>query len=147
MPLERRLSIRMVSYWDRLRKENPLPPYEKLRRESLSDIWGSSIIFTVSKRDKHLYYQYLHVGEDIRQLIGSGMVGQEVMQNPNFLPLKPLVVVMDDVIRNPRALEHNGQFVDMHGHMTKYRSCILPFGRDEQHVSHCMVGLTWTSLH
>ena len=45
---QKRLTDRLTSYWDLLRKENTMPEFAKFNNSSLSDVWDYCVLFSVN---------------------------------------------------------------------------------------------------
>ncbi len=141
---DHRLPDRLATYWNGLRKELVLPDFSQFNASAVSDIWQSCILFTVSPpvEGKPSTLNFSQVGDKVREIYGKDMVGRSFTTNQRNFQGAAIVRHAETILANPTVLTDNGQFVNERSKMVKYRSCLLPFGRDAK-VTHILVGLSW----
>lgn len=142
--IENRLSERLISYWDGLRRGEPLADFARFNTESIADIWPQCIIFTVGPEaeGKPHAISFTRIGDKVRTIYSGDMIGRTFHTSQKHFPAAAIVRRMDQVIKEPRMMTDTGQFVSENSKIVKYRSCLLPFGSNGK-VTHVVVGLSW----
>ena len=144
--IEHRLPSRLTAYWERIRQQNPVPPFEKFNPEVVSDLWPKCFSVSIFKEGNKPTYIYDFIGADLEGIFGKGLAGQRVKARLGFLPAAKMMEQMDKSITNPFPITVEGQFIDFHSKVIKYRSCLLPFGKSREQISHFVIGLSWKSF-
>lgn len=124
--LERRITVRLVGYWEKLRGNRVMPAENDIDPEDLADLWD--YCFLVQVRDFHKKdYNYTYLGSAIMEAYRGGLSLDDksclVDINANKLSFDYAKVIQD---RAPTIQE--GQFVNAEGNIVKYRQCLLPLG-------------------
>ena len=141
---EHRLGDRLITYWNTLKKDQKMPDFAHFNASSITDVWQNCVLFTVapSNDGKPYTLNFQQVGESVRGLYGNDMVGRSFNTSQRHFQGAAIVRRMEEVIVSPCTLSDVGQFVNERSKTVKYRSCLLPFGRDDK-VTHVIVGLSW----
>ena len=82
------------------------------------------------------------LGDQVKSLYGNDVAGRPMFSGMKHFQGASIVRRMDDMIATPQVMYDQGQFVNERGKIVKYRSCLLPFGKDGK-VSHILAGLSW----
>lgn len=141
---EHRLSDRLITYWNTLRKDAALPDFGHFNASAIEDVWQHCVLFTVAPGIESRPYtlNFYQVGEKVRGLYGNDMVGRSFSTGQRHFQGAAIVRRMEEVIQSPCTITDVGQFVNERSKTVKYRSCLLPFGREGK-VTHVVVGLSW----
>ena len=141
---EQRLTFRLQAHWDTTRREAVMPEFGQFNVGPISDIWQQCMLFTVqpSAPGAPAAVQFYKIGDGLRKLYSQDPTGMTVTTAQKHFEGAKIVARMADIIDNPRAMVEDGQFVNARGKMVKYRSCLLPFGKDGK-VTHIVTGLSW----
>lgn len=139
-----RLTDRLVSYWNIIRKESLMPEFAHFNKSALDDIWQQCILFTIQPTAEYAspMVNFYTVGEKVKSLYTRDMTGQTITAGQKHFQGAALVKKVADVIAKPEPLFDQGQFVNERSKIVKYRSCMLPFGTNTK-VTHIVVGLSW----
>jgi hypothetical protein len=125
---DKRLTKRLIDYWDRLKKELPLPAWEQFNIEGLADVWGKCCVWRVEVAESpEIRPQYMY--EYAQQFAGARITKR-----------------VNEVVQNRAPLFDEGTYVNERNKTVKYRSCLLPFGTKEGKVTHIVLGLSWRSF-
>ncbi len=144
--LEHRLSKRLTDYWDRVRNDNQLPSIDVFNPSVIDDLWQKCFQVSLVMEDGKPIYTYDFIGKELEIIFGSGLAGQKVKSKLSFMPARKMIEHMDNSIKNPFPIIIEGQFVDEYNKVIKYRSCLLPFGRSRDKISHFVIGVSWKSF-
>ena len=70
---ERRISERLLSLWEELRGDHPIPLEKDLDIQRLSDYWDSCFIVEITHRADERDYKYSYLGESIIDAYGDDL--------------------------------------------------------------------------
>ncbi|MGE0754342.1 MAG: PAS domain-containing protein [Alphaproteobacteria bacterium] len=120
---ERRLTLRLLSYWEKLRRGRAMPPEREITRDDIADLWLDCFIFRM-RPDGSL--QQHSIGDAI-----------EIMLRNDMNKLSPLMLADDNdrqwfatMQQNQRPCMVEGEFTNNAGRPVRYRMCLLPLGED-----------------
>lgn len=144
MSSELRLADRLLTYWNNLKKDSALPDFNHFNASLVTDIWQHCVLFTVAPAtyNQPQVVNFYQIGEKLKGVYGSEMAGRSFNVAQKHFPGAAIVRRMGESIKESTALTDIGQFVNERGKVVKYRSCLLPFGKDGR-VTHVIVGLSW----
>ena len=139
-----RLTDRLTSYWTLLKRESVMPEFAQFNLSAISDIWQQCVLFTVQQGTggaPHSVNFYM-LGDQVKNLYGGDMSGRSMYPGMKHFQGAAIVRRVNELIENPQPIYDQGQFVNEKSKIVKYRSCLLPFGKDGK-VTHVMAGLSW----
>lgn len=142
--IQQRLVDRLTQYWDHLRKDAPIPEFSSFSKSAIQDIWDSCIIMTAQPTAEGglPQFQFKELGSKVRALFPNDPIGQYFTAGAKVFPAARIMRRLPDVYRVPPPIIEESQFVTDKSKIVKFRSCLVPFGRDGK-VSHVLVGLSW----
>ncbi len=144
--IEHRLPTRLTDYWERVRHQNPVPSIDAFNPQVIDDLWQKCFKVSVVMENTEPVYTYDFVGKELESIFGTGLAGQKVKAKLGFMPARKMMEQMNKSIKNPFPITVEGQFVDEHSKVIKYRSCLLPFGMNKEHISHFIIGVSWKAF-
>lgn len=141
---EHRLADRLITYWNNTRKDLPIPDFAHFNSSSIADIWQQCVLFTVSPEveNKPFVLNFYQVGDQLKGVYGKDMIGRSFNTSQRHFQGAAIVRRMEEIITKPAPITDLGQFINEQSRVVKYRSCMLPFGRDGR-VTHVLIGLSW----
>ena len=144
MSSEHRLPERMLSYWNTLRKDAPMPDFSRFNASAIADIWQQCVLFTVapSVDNKTSALNFYQIGDKLGSIYSANMVGRTFNPGQKHFQGAAIVRRMEEILVNPEPITDMGQFINENSKVVKYRSCLLPFGRNGR-VTHVITGLSW----
>ena len=133
MPLasaaERRVTLRMLSYWERLRGSRAMPTEEDIDPYDLHDLWDCCFLLHVKDMDKP-DYNYTYLGDEILQTLQEGTENEaENFANPE---IRELTKAYPQVVLTKKPVLEEGEFITTAGASVKYRQCLLPLGEGSE---------------
>ena len=141
---DHRLTDRLTSYWTLLKKDGAVPDFAQFNSSAISDMWQQCILFTVQPGtgSTPTSVSFYMLGEQAKKIYSGDMAGRSI--NPGMKHFQGAAIVrrVDQVIADPQVIYDQGQFVNERSKIVKYRSCLLPFGK-EGRVTHILAGLSW----
>lgn len=141
---EHRLAERLMGYWNIIRKEQQMPDFGHFNASAIDDIWQNCVLFTVAPEvgNKPYVLNFQQIGERVRTIYGNDMVGRSFNTSQRHFAGAAIMRRVEEIIATPAPLNDAGQFINERSKVVKYRSCLLPFGRNGK-VSHVIAGLSW----
>ncbi len=124
--IERRITLRLIAYWEKLRKQNQMPEESDIDPDDLQDLWDYCFLIHVKDLNKP-DYNYTYLGKAIQQAY-SGELEDNVrsrLVSPNAAKLAPSYA---KVIETRAPLVEEGEFINLRNDVVKYRQCLLPLG-------------------
>ena len=121
--MERRITLRLLAYWEKLRRGRPMPDEQDIRSEDIADLWDYCFLVRVKDLDN-----YVHLGQAIIDAYHHGL--DEITPVPLVSPNpRHLTKGYDQVRFTARPLMEDGEFRNLRNHKVKYRQCLLPLGQ------------------
>src|SRR5688572_15590669 len=84
--VERRLTIRMLAYWEKLRGFNEMPQQHDLKPEDIGDLWTDCFIAVARPQCQ---YDYPYIGDNISDTARACLLQEEAC---DLLPIEPKVL-------------------------------------------------------
>lgn len=139
---EKRLTQRLTSYWEKLKKEEEMPSFQTFNPSIIDDVWDYCMLLAVNDNSQNASYSYSRLGEKVRSLYDNDVSGQAFRPTQKTSQSANIVKRVGELIEKHEPLYDNGQFISPRNKMVKFRSCMLPFGQNGS-VTHIIVGLSW----
>lgn len=146
---DKRLTKRLMDYWNRLRKEQPLPPWEHFNISVLADIWGQCCVWRVDVTGVErqiTQYTYEYIGSSAKEALGKDLTGMVFISHFQRFPGARIAERIGEVVEHGIPITDEGNFVNETNKVVKYRSCLLPFGTKEGRVTRVVLGLSWKTF-
>lgn len=128
--IERRITARLVAYWERLRDGREMPSENDVDPDHLADLWDYCFLVQVrdlAKQD----YNYTYLGSAIVEAYRGGLSANDpsvlVALNANKLASN-----YAKVIETKKPVLEEGEFCNPSNYLVKFRQCLLPLGHDGQ---------------
>ncbi len=144
---DKRLTTRLQVYWESIRKERPMPDIVWFNNAAIHDIWDQCFKLKVEPAgiDKAVYY-YDYMGQSIIEAYGKSLTGQTVHAASKAFPGARIISKIDTLITKPEVLLEEGSFVNTQNKVVKFRSCLLPFGKEDGQLTHVIGGVSWKAF-
>ena len=127
-PEERRITLRLLSYWEKRRKGRPMPAEADMDRADIADLWEYCFMAHTREIGK-AGYQFTYLGKAIENIYREGLEHAE--GNAAIFPdMDSLAKGYRQVIANRQPLVSDGEITNMHGDMFKFRQVLLPLGEN-----------------
>lgn len=128
--VERRITLRLMAYWEKMRKLNSMPTEADIDPDDLQDLWDYCFLIHVKDLDKP-DYNYTYLGKAIQEAYQGALAGDEGadIASPNA---DKLAHSYNKVIETRSPLLEEGEFLNMHNDVVKYRQCLLPLGEGDK---------------
>lgn len=126
---ERRTTLRLLSYWERLRGARPMPTEEDIDPDDLHDLWDCCFLLHVKDMDKP-DYNYTYLGDDILNTLREEGEPEETAFKSQ--QIKELTKNYHKVVEGRKPLLEEGQFYNSAQTHFKFRQCLLPLGEGDE---------------
>lgn len=143
---DKRLTLRLTEYWNRLRKDLPLPQIEHFSPSTLEDVMGKCCMWRVDiggNNNNMLMYSSEYVGDELKEAIGSKLTGEVFSPRISQFPAARIMGKISHAVEDKTVVSDEGQFVHEDNRIIKYRSCLLPFGTRAGKVTNILLGVSW----
>jgi hypothetical protein len=122
---ERRITLRILSYWEKLRAGRLMPMTHDLKREDIHDMWDSC--FLIHKQDEG--FSFAHLGEAIRRAYHGDLTESDAqgLVSPHSHKLSEQFIEM---LTHKKPVLDEGEFVNLNNQVVKYRQCLVPLGSE-----------------
>ena len=140
--IEKRLSTRLLGYWNGVRKNDDFPDIKRFNVGAIEDIWPNCFRVSVDQRGRVPAYKYEFMGETIAKVYGRDLTGMIVDKSTRQFPGKVIHHKFADIIKECVPMQDEGHFINEKGDLIKYRACILPFGEQRKGITDIVVGLS-----
>jgi hypothetical protein len=141
---ENRLVVRMMGYWERIRKDEHLPDFRKNNPAMIEDLWQQCFVLS-SAVPKSTIYKYEFIGEKVKDIYKQDLTGQVFdLQGKDFpnLVISPRLREIGG-LDIPTPQEISGQVSGSGGKIIKYRIILLPFGNQKNVLTHVIAGVSF----
>ncbi|MEZ5691329.1 MAG: PAS domain-containing protein [Rickettsiales bacterium] len=123
---ERRITLRLLAYWERLRGDRSMPTEVDIDPDYLQDLWDYCFLLHIKDLAKP-DYNYTYLGSAIRKAYEGDLSGNE-HQDIASLNASKLAGSYNRVATTCLPLINEGEFRNSHNDLVKYRQCLLPLG-------------------
>lgn len=141
---DKRLTSRLISYWERTRGDLDMPDISKFSKDSLDDVKDYCMV--ISRQPGGMQgkpmYRFDFIGKLINEVYGKDMTGEYVHSDLKNIPGATILKKADTFTKPVVAITDAGQFINDKHKIVKYRSCMVPFGRNGE-ITHIVAGLSW----
>lgn len=128
--MERRITLRLVAYWEKLRGNRPMPLENDIDPDDLADLWDYCFLVQVRDLGKN-DYNYTYLGSAIMEAYRGGLAVDDHSCLAGMNANK-LAVDYARLIETRRPIMQEGEFTNLHQEIVKYRQCLLPLGSGEK---------------
>lgn len=126
--MERRITIRLLAYWERLRGKRDMPTEEDIDPDDLQDLWDNCFLIHVKDLSKP-DYNYTYLGTAIIEAYRSGLSESDPgrLISPNA---DKLAHSYSEIVKTGKPVIEEDEFRNLHNDIVKYRQCLLPLGHN-----------------
>jgi hypothetical protein len=136
-PRERRLVLRLLSYWRDVCGDNDMPLPKDIDGSAIPDMWDYSFIINI---DGDEGASFESVGDWHVEFHGKPVVGVSVGDVGDNTILGHSTSYLDEVVKRQIPVTYGGEFIDADGNEILYRSILLPLSSDGVNVDAVLGG-------
>lgn len=125
---ERRITLRLLAYWERKRGTRAMPLETDFDPADIADLWEYCFIAHTQKIGQP-GYSFSYLGRAIADVYheGSASSGNGAVASPN---MDILAAGYKEVVEHAKPLVTEGELTNPHGDLFKYRQVLLPLGEN-----------------
>lgn len=140
----KRINEKLREYWGELSRGRAMPHEDEFNPDVISDIWADCFLVSLWQKKQEQGYRYNYLGKSLIDAFGSDMTDKEVSARLIDPSAPPLVRRFDEVAASGKPLEAEDEFTNKDGVTIKYRTCLLPLGKEGvQGVAYILGGMKW----
>lgn len=124
--VERRLTHRLVGYWERVRAGRIMPSETDINPDDLAELWDDCFLVHTSDL-KMEDYNYIYLGVNIAHMYQDGVKGDLEHFNASKLSKS-----FQKVIDTKKPVLEEGGIVNASGRTVLFRQCLLPLGKNNE---------------
>lgn len=127
---ERRLTARLLTYWQDMTRNGLMPREEDIDPEALGDLWPKCFLIQTFDIKHRRDMNFTYLGQEIIDAYQDGMMneGQNVLISPNA---SKLALSFRQVMESTAPVVAEGEFLALSGRVVRYRQCLLPLGEGD----------------
>ena len=132
-PNQRRLTWRLLNYWERVRGDRDFPSLSDVKPEDIEDIWPYCFILDVKDHSEFPYFRYL--GRSFAKYSGVFLRGNHELSHT--LMKKAVCHYREAVGRGAPVLVEE-ELTQFDNRKLQFRSVLLPLSEDQESVSYLL---------
>lgn len=140
---ERRISNRLISYWNEIRNDSLLPKESDVDPSALQDVWDNCFLIKVQTDNSHSNFVFEFLGKNLIDAYGQDITGQQFSSSLARGNRNVLSAVME-VMRTHQPVVHEMEYDNEIGDLVKYRMCLLPLTGSDGYMQYILGGMRWT---
>jgi len=127
---ERRLTLRLLSYWEKKRGVRAMPREEDIDPADIADLWEYCFVAQVADIEKK-NYPFTYLGKTIEDVYRFGLPLDEargaILQDTSILTAH-----YDEVAAKATPFVGEGDFTNPHGDQFSFRQVLMPLGEGDK---------------
>lgn len=142
MSAERRITHRLIDYWQRIKGDRVLPMEGDIDSEDVGDMWDDCFLMSVRLGDGSLpVFSFGYIGRTLQDLYREDSFSGQPMLLP--LPVDKLSSFFNEMILTKLPIVENVENFSHEGKILKYRLCLLPLGTKDGEIKAIFGGLRY----
>lgn len=126
---ERRITLRLLAYWEKIRGSKPMPREQDIDPDDIQDLWDNCLLIH-TKDLGQADYNFTYIGSKIIEAYTGNIAESDHSQLVSVNAGK-LAACYRQVVESRKPLTDEGEFINLHGDLIKYRQCLLPLGEGD----------------
>lgn len=130
---ERRYSVKLFYYWDKLRGNRAFPCEDSINPDEIPEIWPHCYLIQTNDLKNRRRADFTYLGSEILRIYHDLLATEDANDfiSPSTSHLSQNFWL---VIENKKPIMQSGQFPTSRGNTIKFRQCLLPLGNNDQEV-------------
>ncbi|MEJ0009514.1 MAG: PAS domain-containing protein [Alphaproteobacteria bacterium] len=112
MAENQRLTDRLTSYWNGIRKEASVPDFSQFNIATMQDDWQQCVLFTVEQGTRPANVKFYAIGDRVKKFYGRDVIGHRFTPGQRLFQGAALMRRMGEIIDSPGPMVDTGQFVN-----------------------------------
>lgn len=134
--MERRLSLRILTYWRALRDQRAYPGLSDVDPESIPDMWPCCLVLKVEGCESDPIIE--SCGEELLKLCGEEVTGKPLSAAPSHSLVANGASFFQEVLSKRVPITYGDKYTNAEGNEVLFRSAILPLGENDDVITHLL---------
>lgn len=140
MPMEQRITERLLAYWEQLIKKGPIPLESAVNPDHLEGVWPSCFLINVSENR----FRYDYLGDLLVEAYGDDLSGKEISSHLLYPDAPTLFNAIQESLSTQKPVQDEGEFTNKKGLVIRYRSIVLPLAKEAGNPpDYVLGGMRW----
>ena len=127
--IERRLTLRLLAYWEKIRAGRIMPLESDIDPEDLTELWP--YCFLLHAKDlTQTDYNFTYLGDAVADAY-KGSFGHAQTAADLGLNAASITQGAHKVVTTAKPFVEEGEFITLSGEVVKFRQCLLPLGEGQ----------------
>lgn len=135
--MERRLVLRLLTYWRSLCGDHEMPPLGEIDGSAIPDLWDYCFVINVAN-GREPYFTYFGSWHALSYC--SNMAGKAVSELSSDSLTGRVTEYLPEVLKRCVPITYGGEYEQSDGTVILYRSILLPLGDDEHRLTAVLGG-------
>lgn len=135
---EKRMTFRLLSYWQRARGEKEMPSLAEVNISEIEEVWHYTFTLALGVDEADHHFQYF--GPELASTFGRDYTGMTLEESLSDIMINNTIGYYDEVLETRRPTSQSSEFF-MNGQEIRYRSIILPLSSNGETIDY-MFGTT-----
>lgn len=141
-----RINERLLEYWSAKKAGRAFPTEGEIDPEEIAEIWDSCFLVRTDEVGRSKY-QYTYLGNALIDAYGDDLNNKDICEKLVSPTSMSLVHKFDEVCKTKQPVDEESEFTNNKGMLIKFRSCMLPLGKDDsQDVAFVIGGMKWKAF-
>ena len=132
---EQRLTFRLLSYWNRIRGDKPLPALADVNIQEIQEMWYFT--FTISLGNMPEDHSFHYFGSKLADMFGNDYSGEMLESALKDLMIENTIGFYEKVVAARAPVSESSSFY-LEGKEARYRSLIVPLSSDGQTIDYLL---------
>lgn len=141
--LHHRSHEQLNHYWEQKRAARLFPAENDIDPDEIAEIWPSCFLIAIDAVTRKIGYRYSYLGSNLIDAYGDDVRNPDVAARLISTSSAPMVKKFDEVVSSKKPVFDESDFVNLKGVQIRYRSCMLPLGRNDGTVTHILGCMRW----
>lgn len=144
---EKRINEKIQSYWESMKGDRAFPKEADINPEDIEDIWDSCFLVHVDPHKDDQEFKYTYLGQSLVEAYGDDLNNREICERLVYPSNMSLVHKFKEIIATKAPVTEDSEFTNTKGMLIKFRSCMLPLGKeDDSSVQYIIGGMKWKAF-
>lgn len=146
---EKRINQRLMQYWEQKRNGRLFPLEADIDPDEITDLWPNCFLVRVD--DDHVddigsEFKYTYLGQSLIDAYGDDLGNKQVLEKLVYPSNLPLIKRFKEIVKTSQPETEESEFTNINNMLIKFRSCMMPLGRDEHHIGFIIGGMKWKAF-
>ena len=143
----KRINEQLLDYWTQKKGDRAFPSEEEIDPSEISDIWDACFLVKALENEHGDEYKYTYLGQSLVEAYGDDLTDKEVCEKLIYPTNMSLVHKFNEVVSSAQPTSEDGEFTNTKGMLIKFRSVMMPLGKQgEDGVQYVLGGMKWKAF-